>query len=295
MLSSIDRSVRDLEARAVHSLNRRLGKLSPTLHIYGVHLRRLGLLRITTGAHAQYLAIPVFLFTHGSVWLTRDKVLRPLLGLPALDWDKYLVFDRHAMPELGYLDRFNCTYCGWANGVAALFEHELDAIEQCAPIATEALSPGVRAYLASSVVAQAAVMAYLAGLWELVVAPLLGMHRTPLQEVVRAVREAGYGERWSPGARAMLRFYKIYARYQLNALEQIESAWCPLKHAAEGNFPAHHADFFSQDDVAEMLRFLEERGTTVGRLRSQRAAAATPETPAAKTNGACAKAPITRP
>ena len=41
----------------------------------------------------------------------------PLYGLPYVKRSEYIRIDRHKLKYLWWLDKFNCAYCGYANGV----------------------------------------------------------------------------------------------------------------------------------------------------------------------------------
>lgn len=43
----------------------------------------------------------------------------PVYGIPRVRRGDYLVFDRERLPYLNLIERFNCLYCSYGNGVAA--------------------------------------------------------------------------------------------------------------------------------------------------------------------------------
>ncbi len=48
-----------------------------------------------------------------------QAVCFPIYGIPRVRRGDYLVFDRGTLPYLNLLERFNCFYCSYGNGVAA--------------------------------------------------------------------------------------------------------------------------------------------------------------------------------
>ncbi len=48
-----------------------------------------------------------------------QRVCFPVYGIPRVKRVDYLVFDRGGLPYLNLLERFNCFYCSYGNGVAA--------------------------------------------------------------------------------------------------------------------------------------------------------------------------------
>lgn len=55
-----------------------------------------------------------------------QAVCFPVYGIPKVQRSAYLVFDREALPYLNLIERFNCFYCTYGNGVVA-FTREVAA------------------------------------------------------------------------------------------------------------------------------------------------------------------------
>jgi hypothetical protein len=89
------------------------------LHRVGLwrHLRdsRLG---VALTAPLIYAGIVPFALVDLFVSLYR-RVCFPIYGIPRLRRADFLVFDRADLPYLNAIERFNCFYCSYANGVAA--------------------------------------------------------------------------------------------------------------------------------------------------------------------------------
>ena len=43
----------------------------------------------------------------------------PIYGIPTVDRSKFVIIDRHKLAYLNVLEKFNCVYCGYGNGVLA--------------------------------------------------------------------------------------------------------------------------------------------------------------------------------
>jgi hypothetical protein len=46
-----------------------------------------------------------------------QRVCFPIYGVPRVRRSDYVVLDRHLLPYLNVLEKLNCLYCGYANGV----------------------------------------------------------------------------------------------------------------------------------------------------------------------------------
>ncbi|WP_298435171.1 hypothetical protein [Geobacter sp.] len=55
-----------------------------------------------------------------------QAVCFPVYGIPKVRRRDYLVFDRESLPYLNLIEKFNCFYCSYANGIAA-FTREVGA------------------------------------------------------------------------------------------------------------------------------------------------------------------------
>lgn len=54
----------------------------------------------------------------------------PVYGIKKVDRARYIVLDRRSLPYLNAIQRFNCDYCGYANGVIAYAREVASRTEQ---------------------------------------------------------------------------------------------------------------------------------------------------------------------
>jgi hypothetical protein len=98
---------------------------------------KIGLLRYLREAHPfNVLTAPVIytgfiplLFLDLFVTLYQT-VCFPVYGIPKARRGDYMVFDRGDLPYLNALEKFNCFYCSYANGLAAYFREVAARTEQ---------------------------------------------------------------------------------------------------------------------------------------------------------------------
>jgi hypothetical protein len=83
----------------------------------GAWLKQTGLLSLLTAPFLYSLVVPLVLL---DVWVSFYQWLAfPIYGLPHVSRRDYLVLDRHTLSYLNAIEKFNCTYCSYANGVVA--------------------------------------------------------------------------------------------------------------------------------------------------------------------------------
>jgi hypothetical protein len=74
------------------------------------------------------LIVPLVLL---DLWtVVYQKICFPLLGIKPVTRREYLVLDRHRLPYLNALEKANCAYCGYANGVVAFVREVAARTEQ---------------------------------------------------------------------------------------------------------------------------------------------------------------------
>lgn len=88
----------------------------------GRFLAKSGLLEILTAPFIYAVAIPVALLDLTASLF--QAICFHVYGLRQVKRREYLVFDRHRLPYLNVLQKFNCLYCSYVNGVLA-YVHEI--------------------------------------------------------------------------------------------------------------------------------------------------------------------------
>lgn len=238
-------------------------------HIFGSHLERIGALRTFSGGLSMYLCIPLLIVAHLTVAVALYQwILQPLLGTARLRWRDYVIIDRHRIDGLTWFDKFNCMFCGYANGLCTMINDELDSAASATrpgPVRQLLLSTLMLAYLPLWLGAEIGMQV----IYNMLVSRPLGMHRTTIAEM-RAMMDAdGFADRQRGLLRLALRAGKsTAARFNLG-LEQIESSWCPLKHFEQRKgvvYPKHHAKFCTAEELETMREILRTRGTVSDRL-----------------------------
>ena len=217
------------------------------------------------GGFSMYLCIPFLVVTHlTSSLILYQWVVRPLFRTRRIEWKDYIIIDRHRIEALSAFDKFNCMFCGYANGVCTLLNKELDQSQniegdigvgrqRILALVLLLLTPiGLLTELVHQVV------------YNVLVSRPLGMHRVSMKEAGAILEEHGYASRFRPLNRYMLKSAKNSMIRFAMALEQIESSWCPLTHfeRREGIvYPDHHERFFGPDQIEAMRQTLINEGT----------------------------------
>ncbi len=248
-------------------------------------VRQHGWPRCLVGGGTMYLSLPAFIVLNLTlVVVLLQGVLAPLFGVPRVRWRDHVFLDRGRIAHLFWLDRLNCQFCGYANGLTTMLNTQLDHVAAApAPLAGWRLALAGVAGVVSAPLWVAFDLYTVRFLFGLVISRCLRMHRFSLGEGAALLAAGDYAAQYPAPLRAMLRAWKNSALALSLLLEQIESAWCPLRHSASHEgvvFPEHHATFFGAahvEQLREARRFLHAHGGTV----SRRGLAGTADRPAA--------------
>ena len=100
-------------------------------------LYRVGLLRYLRGARWLVVLTAPVIYSGLAVFAAMDLFVTvyqalcfPVYGIPRVRRRDYMVFDRGDLPYLNAIERFNCFYCSYGNGVAAYLREVAARTEQ---------------------------------------------------------------------------------------------------------------------------------------------------------------------
>lgn len=236
--------------------------------IMRVHIKRLGLLRVVIGALGIYLTIPAFMVIHGAVvvFILR-RVVFPLLSLDNLRTENHIILDRYRVEGLSFMDKFNCLFCGWANGICTLLNRTVDAVSERRtdlPVHSQFIFALLMAlYVPPAILLQ--IPMHL--LTNHVIASALRFEKISYRVILREVLR---GYPIDASHNSVVRIFLIYQKVTWialeRALEQIESSWCPIKHFERMDsvtYPLHHKRFFEPEQIRDLHDYLLEHGTVL--------------------------------
>jgi len=228
------------------------------------HIERLGRLRVWVGGGSMYLCIPLFVALRGGV-VAIDRIVAPLYGIKVTPVGNYIVLDRHAIAGLSWFDKLNCDYCSYANGMNMLLHARMDQLANAEPPPSRwrrVLAGAVSATTFAALWPWQSTFLHL--LYGVLISRPLGLHRLSRAEADERMERADYAADRPTVLRRLLRGQERFALQLEGALEQIESAWCPLKHlkqTPEMKYPDHHRKFFEPHQIEAMRCTLRTAGT----------------------------------
>jgi len=232
--------------------------------IFRTHVKRIGIPRTFIGGGLMYLSFLEFIFIHlTSIIVLYRWMIAPFFGARRFAIEDFIILDRNKIEGMTRLDRINCEFCGYANGTATLWNHELDAISET--------DIGRGKFLRKLVVSIYAVFLAIFSVFNFILSKLLfaviafflGYQWASTKSSRTRLRKTNYAGAYGPVMRTLIRFAKVYAETLSTNLEQIESSWCPLKHieSASGVVPEHHKHFYDRKDLGAVIKVLAEEGT----------------------------------
>ncbi len=232
--------------------------------IFMTHVRRIGWLRTALGGGLMYVSVAEFIFLHLTTIIVLYRwLLAPFFRIPRFRIRDYIVLDRSKIEGMRAFDKFNCEFCGYANGTAKLWNMEVDALAE-ADLGGGNLFLKMIAGLYTACLLVFLVCTFVfSKLLYLVISAFLGFHRADTGAILRRLRDSNYAGGHGFPLRGIIRFAKMYAESLASNLEQIESSWCPLKHLESGTaVPSeHHENFYDRDKLSEAIERLARDGS----------------------------------
>lgn len=118
---SFDYIIKEKRVRFAEEVARQQRRLKTGLIRYILEARLLNILTapIIYSGFIPFMLLDLFLITYQALCF-------PIYGIPRVRRSEYLIFDREDLPYLNIIEKFNCFYCAYGNGVAG-FAREIAA------------------------------------------------------------------------------------------------------------------------------------------------------------------------
>lgn len=240
------------------------GKKVIVFSIFMTHVKRIGFLRTFFGGFLMYLSFLEFVFIQlTTIVVLYQWMLRPFFRLKTFVMKDYIILDRKRIEGMALFDRINCQFCGYANGNAKLWNYQLDAIAEAHIGKGKFFQKGIVLIYVFFLTIISCINYVFSKILFLVIALFLGMHWASNKEARALLTRINYAGHYGFLMRCLIRFAKLYAGTLAANLEQIESSWCPLKHAeTKSNVPSpHHKNFYDRKKLPEVMKVLAAEGT----------------------------------
>jgi hypothetical protein len=161
-------------------------------------------------------------------------------------------------------------FCGYANGISVLLNEKIcQMAERRKELGSFSPSCNILLFIIVAVFLPFLVIVKFAGMniiYDILVSRPLYMHRTRTKEIKHKILSTGSAAVFNQNTLfdMLILHSKIIVIRLIEALEQIESSWCPLKHKKAGagvKDPLHHRNFFEPDELEKLRRSLYRNGT----------------------------------
>jgi len=240
-------------------------------------VKRLGWTRCLVGGGFMYLGMPAFIVLNLTLVVALYQwVIRPLFGIARVRWADHVLLDRFRMKGLLLLDRVNCQFCAYATGLCTMMNTELDHLSHFTghlswwkqPIVVLAVLLGWPLWIVFDLYT-------IRLLYGVGISRPLKMLRLSYADAASILRQRQYGSQFGWLPRSTLRLWKNSALALSMLLEQIESAWCPLRHVEEREgfvYPEHHKNFLGAatiEDLRQARNYLRTHSGTVSTRRPE--------------------------
>jgi hypothetical protein len=121
---TLQEEVEETYRQALEEFDRQRGELADEF-LRRQRRYKIGLLRFIARAQPLVILTVPLIYAGWIPFLLMDLFVTlyqascfPIYGIPKVRRGRYLVFDREGLPYLNLIERINCFYCSYANGVA---------------------------------------------------------------------------------------------------------------------------------------------------------------------------------
>jgi len=118
---SFDFIIKEKRVRFAEEVARQQRRLKSGVVRYILEARLLNILTapVIYAGFIPFIMLDLFLLTYQTICF-------PIYGISKVNRSEYLIFDRGDLPYLNIIEKFNCFYCAYGNGLAG-FAHEIAA------------------------------------------------------------------------------------------------------------------------------------------------------------------------
>jgi len=216
----------------------------------------------------MYMVIPSIIIIYAFSATLFRFLAHYLFGARVELWKNHIIIDRNRIKHLCLIDRINCTYCGFANGVTNLMIYQIDEISRN----SKALNwwkyliflPFILVHILVIVILE--ITCQLA--YNIIISRALKYKRISIKEASRNMSNIKYAPHIPYLLKIFLGIYRNQWYRMDNNLQEIESSWCPIRHYERQNkvkYPDHHKRFYTPGKLYYMEKTLEKEGTVLNR------------------------------
>ena len=246
-----------------------VGRLNIKSPILGSNIKRIGLLRTFVGGLPMYLCIPFLILFHYTVSLILFQLfVCPFFKTPKLNWRNYIIIDRNRIKELSWIDKLNCNFCGYANGITTMINIELDNVSKSnakLPIIKKVILIFILILYTPFLVFYEL---HISILYNIMIAIPLGMNTYSYKEAMQVINNANFYSYQNGFLKVWFKTFKNQTIRFVMCLEQIESSWCPLTHFEKKQgivYPKHHENFLGPNEIEKLKKIISTEGSVSNR------------------------------
>ena len=220
----------------------------------------MGKRNILTSILAIYSSIPFLITFHVLGIVLFILPVSYLLSCNKYKLSQFIGFDRYKLPQLSFVDKLNCLYCSYANGLSTYYKFKVQelylfngSINLLTKFFIYMLYPFF--YLSTQLYRVHSAFTY-----NRIVFPIISYHPLSMREVVKnelVNKQPIKSTNLFVGR--LLKKERMFSIILSNGLSAIETFWCPLKnHQADVIYPEHHNCFYDLDDELDMINLIKD-------------------------------------
>jgi len=227
--------------------------------IFSSRAKNMGTKNIVIAILAIFSSLPFLVIFHVFGILFFIMPMSYLLSCNKYKIFDFIGFDRYKLPQLSLIDRLNCLYCSYANGLATYYQfkiRELFSFSGKVNLLTKIIMITLYPlfYLSTQIYRIHSTFTY-----NTVVFPIISYRPPSMKGVIKKeIKNRHFIKAKNALIGRLLRKERIFSIVLSNGLSAIETFWCPLKNYRNDAiiYPNHHSLFYDLEDKNDVVKLL---------------------------------------
>lgn len=229
--------------------------------IFSARAKKIGNKNIFIAVLSIFSSLPLLIVFHVFGILLFILPMSYLLSTHKYKLRNFIGFDRYKLPQLSLIDKLNCLYCSYANGLATYYQLKIKEIflfDGNINILEKTILYGLYPFFYLSTKTYRIHSAFT---YNKIVFPIIAYQPPSIKEIVKDELSNKRPIRANNSfIRKTLKKERIFSVVLSNGLSAIESFWCPLKnhHKHDVTYPKHHQHFYDLENKNDVIKLLKD-------------------------------------
>ena len=234
--------------------------------IFESRMRELGVRRSIIGAFSIYLSFPFLVLFHAVGICLFIAPVAMMLKLDKYRQNQFIVIDRYKLKSLSLIDKFNCAYCDYANGIATYYQYKIEEYFEYSGIIRRWKKILIYILYQPFMVSVNVYRWHAKYLYEDVVFPVIQHQPLSVKQAIKKISDKRCAIKANnKDIGRLLKKEMVFSVILSDGLSAVESYWCPIKHYNDKGkiYSEPHKQYFDprkSNNVLSLMDVLSKEG-----------------------------------